>query len=31
MDYTLTITDVADEAVRKAIVTPLVEYNESKT
>ena len=31
MDYTLTITDVADEEVRKAIVTPLVEYNESKT
>lgn len=30
MDYTLTITDVADEEIRKAIVSPLVEYNTSK-
>lgn len=30
MDYTLTITDVADDAVRSAIVAPLVEYNASQ-
>ncbi len=30
MDYTLSITDVADEAVRQAIVAPLVEYNASR-
>ena len=30
MDYTLTLTDVADEAHRKAIIAPLIEYNESK-
>jgi len=27
MEYTLSITDVADEEVRKEIVAPLVEYN----
>ena len=27
MEYTLSITDVADEEIRKAIVAPLVEYN----
>lgn len=30
MDYTLTVTDVADEEVREAIVVPLVAYNTSK-
>ena len=30
MNYTLTLTDVANEDDRKAIVAPLVEYNESK-
>ena len=30
MQYTLSITDVADEAVRPAIVGPLVEYNVSQ-
>ena len=30
MEHTLTITDVADEAVRQAIVGPLVEYNQSQ-
>jgi GNAT superfamily N-acetyltransferase len=30
MDFTLTVTDVADEEVRKAILTPFVAYNESK-
>jgi hypothetical protein len=31
MEHTLEITDVADEAIRKAIVAPLVEYNASQT
>jgi GNAT superfamily N-acetyltransferase len=31
MEYTLTLTDVADDEVRELIVAPLVEYNESKT
>jgi GNAT superfamily N-acetyltransferase len=30
MNYTLTLTDVADEEVRKAIVGPLVAYNDSQ-
>ena len=30
MQYTLTITDAADEEIRKAIVAPLVEYNSSQ-
>jgi GNAT superfamily N-acetyltransferase len=30
MEYTLSITDDADEEIRKAIVTPLVEYNASQ-
>ncbi len=30
MEYTLSITDVADEEIRKAIVVPLVEYNASQ-
>jgi GNAT superfamily N-acetyltransferase len=30
MEYTLTLTDTADEEVRKAIVAPLVAYNESQ-
>jgi len=30
MDYTISITDIADEAVRQAIVAPLVEYNASQ-
>lgn len=30
MNYTLTLTDVAHEEDRKAIVVPLVAYNESK-
>lgn len=31
MEHTLSLTDVADEAVRQAIVGPLVEYNQSRT
>src|ERR1700679_2446897 len=27
MEYTLSITDIADEEIRKAIVAPLVEFN----
>jgi GNAT superfamily N-acetyltransferase len=30
MEYTLSLTDVADEEIRKAIVGPLVEYNSSQ-
>lgn len=30
MEYTLSLTDIADEEVRKAIVAPLVEYNSSQ-
>jgi len=30
MEYTFAITDIADEEVRKQIVAPLVQYNESK-
>ena len=30
MEHTLSLTDVADEAVRQAIVGPLVEYNHSQ-
>ncbi len=30
MEYTLSITDVADEEARKGIVAPLVEYNSSQ-
>ena len=30
MNYTLTITDVADEELRKAIVAPLIAYNTSQ-
>ena len=30
MEYTFALTDVADDEVRKLIVAPLVEYNESK-
>jgi GNAT superfamily N-acetyltransferase len=30
MDYTLTLTDVADDEARKAIVGPLVAYNDSQ-
>jgi len=30
MEYTLSITDVADEEIRKAIVAPLAEYNSSQ-
>ena len=30
MEYTLSITDAADEEIRKAIVAPLVEYNASR-
>jgi GNAT superfamily N-acetyltransferase len=30
MDYTLSLTDSADESLRKAIASPLVEYNASK-
>jgi GNAT superfamily N-acetyltransferase len=30
MEYTLTLTDVADEEIRKAIVGPLVAYNDSQ-
>ena len=30
MQYTHTITDVADEEIRKAIVAPLVEYNSNQ-
>ena len=31
MTYTLELTDVADEAVRKLIVAPLIEYNTAQT
>jgi GNAT superfamily N-acetyltransferase len=31
MTYTLTLTDVADESIRKAILAPLVVYNDSQT
>jgi GNAT superfamily N-acetyltransferase len=31
MDYALSLTDIADEATRLAIVAPLVEYNLSQT
>ena len=30
MEYTLSITDVADDEVRKAVLAPLVEYNASQ-
>ena len=30
MEYTLKITDVADEEIRKSILAPLVAYNESQ-
>ena len=30
MDYTLSITDVPDEELRKAVLAPLVEYNASQ-
>jgi len=30
MEYTLALTDTADEEVRKSIVAPLSQYNESK-
>jgi GNAT superfamily N-acetyltransferase len=30
MEYSLSITDVADEAARQAIIGPLVEYNSSR-
>jgi GNAT superfamily N-acetyltransferase len=30
MEYTLSITDVADEDIRKAVLAPLVEYNASQ-
>ncbi|MDD2926629.1 GNAT family N-acetyltransferase, partial [Rhodoferax sp.] len=30
MQYTLTLTDVADEEVRKLILAPLVDYNASQ-
>ena len=30
MEYTLSLTDVADEGVRQAIVGPLVKYNQSQ-
>ncbi len=30
MDYSLAITDAGDEEIRKAIVEPLVAYNDSK-
>jgi len=30
MEYSLSITDVADEEIRQAIVAPLVEYNASQ-
>jgi len=30
MDYTLTLTDTADEDLRKAVLAPLVEYNTSQ-
>lgn len=31
MEYTLTITDVADEDIRRSILAPLVSYNDSQT
>jgi GNAT superfamily N-acetyltransferase len=30
MDYTITLSDVADDAVRKAIAGPLIAYNEGQ-
>jgi GNAT superfamily N-acetyltransferase len=30
MDYTLTLTDVVDEEIRKAILAPLIVYNDSQ-
>jgi GNAT superfamily N-acetyltransferase len=30
MEYTLTVTDVADKEIRKSILAPLVSYNESQ-
>jgi GNAT superfamily N-acetyltransferase len=30
MDYTFTLSDAGDEAVRRAIVAPLIEYNASQ-
>jgi GNAT superfamily N-acetyltransferase len=30
MEYTLSVTDIADEEIRKAIVAPLAEYNSSQ-
>lgn len=30
MNYTLTVTDAADEETRKAVLAPLVEYNSSQ-
>lgn len=30
MEYTFSLTDIADEKVREQIVAPLVQYNESK-
>lgn len=30
MEYTLSLTDVADDEVCKAVVAPLVEYNSSQ-
>ena len=30
MEYTLTVTDVADEEIRKSILAPLVAYNDSQ-
>lgn len=30
MQYTFTLTDVADEEIRKAILAPLIAYNESQ-
>ena len=31
MDFSIRITDVADDSIRKAILEPLVAYNQSKT
>lgn len=30
MNYTMALTDVADDEARKQIVAPLVQYNESR-
>lgn len=30
MEYTLTVSDIADEEIRKSILVPLVAYNESQ-